>query len=188
MALVSLLDFKSYANITKSDKDDLLEQILDGVSDAAQDEAGRLFSPDPTYDTAEAVTRIVLAEGRRLLRVPDARTVTLVETGDRQDDLTALEDTDWELVQLRADEPATNLRLEARPYRWVKVTGRFGFASVPEDVKLAVLVWAARVAAERDARQGEQQQDADGASVTYFRQSMPLVARTVLHGYRVPVV
>jgi hypothetical protein len=154
---------------------------------------GRVLAPDPARDSDPEVTR-ALTGTRRRLRLPDARSVSVVTVdGEAATGYRTLEHRGL-LVQLElvddgrwsgrwvggGQEGASFVR------RDVAVTGRFGFAQVPEDLAGAIYALAARWHYERQAQYADQVAILEGSAVqSYFRQVPPRV-QLVFKSYEVP--
>jgi hypothetical protein len=156
----------------------------------------RTLTPLPADPTADPVALTFWTRGR-VVQVPDLREVASV-TVDGADV------TDYTL-RGRPGEPALWMHLgRARaadlgydlaydpfaapaPERRVTVTGRWGPAVVDDDVRDAVLFWAARAAQKRLARFADTRQDPEGAVTSYFR-TIPAEVKTTLDALQVPGV
>lgn len=185
MSLVTLEEFKAHLDLQNPALNPLLQGILDGVSAAAEARAGRLLGPLPAADADAPVTRTLNLDGRRgVIRIPDCRELVSVSV-----DGSLLAPTAYRLIPRGAfsstPEPSTHMELGASG-RTLTLTGRFGFAQPPADIKQAVLAWASRAFAEKGANYGDSTDYGEGPATNYFRQSMPLLARTTLERYRVP--
>lgn len=199
--LATRADLTSYLNphAQALDESGLYDRLLDAASRRVEEYTGRGFLPDPAYvsesptvDTAPAVTVEVgldrvdygpfaqpaLARFAAWAQVPDVRAVETVTVDDQ-----ALTTDEWAL-DARDGQPAHAMRLTRAPRRGLEVTGRFGFAAVPADVREATVVLAARAVYERNARLADVTQDPEGGVASYFRQIPPVVAAT-LDRYRV---
>jgi hypothetical protein len=187
-ALASVEDLRGYlrtGNTTSSfvpgsrESDDaFLELLLVAATRRAERHAQREFLPDPAGSADPAAERVIRAHGRELVAVPDVREVVTL-TVDGQ----AVAAGSYDLTG-RRDEPATLLHLP-RPAERIVITGRFGFAEPPEDVRLAVLAMAARAFHDAQARLGDRVVDPDGGVTSYFRQ-LPVEAKAVLDSYQPP--
>jgi len=184
-----------------SNDDGLLAEFLEAALTAAQRPSplgcGRLLSPDPGpeldeegNDTSSPVARTIRIRGRHVM-VPDAREIT----GVTVDGVTVAEDAgyvpmerDGHIVRLTLDReclPGTGYWDEGwwrgggvpdrRPRRHtVVVTGRFGFADLPQDLVEGIYTLAARGWYEREAQYADQVAIAEGTPIqTYFRQLPP---------------
>lgn len=201
--LATVADLTGYMNPVARGIDEtaLYTRLLDAASRRVEEYTGREFLPDPAYvtespldDSAAPVTRTVplaaieygpfhqpaLQRWYSAARVPDVRSLTAV-TVDGNPVVT----TNFEL-EGRAGEPANRLKMRAIPLVSVSVTGRFGFAAVPGNVRQATVELAARAVYERNARLADVVQDPEGGVASYFRQLPPSVV-SVLDGYRVSV-
>lgn len=149
---------------------------------------GRLLFADPERDTDPVVTRTVTSTRRRV-RVPDARTITVVEVdGVEVTDYTTISHRDL-IVQVTLAEDGSWVPIPGESVysdRTVEVTGRFGFVQVPVDLAGAIYQLAARWHYERQAQYADQVEVMEGAAVqAYFRQLPPRV-KLVFAGYAVP--
>lgn len=152
---------------------------------------GRLLAPDPALDDDPAVTRTVLTTRRRV-RVPDARVLDTVTLGGSEVTGYGTRSRDGVVVQIAlADDGAWTARGGALlgydpTERTVVMTGRFGFARIPEDLAGAIYQLAARWHYERQAQYADQVEVLEGAAVqAYFRQLPPRV-KLVFQSYALP--
>lgn len=186
--LATVEDLDAYLNPHARGLDEtaLHERLLDAASSRVAERTGRLFLPDPAYladdpvdDTAPEVTRTVRCDpDSTRVRVPDVRTASEITTAG-----VVLDPDGYTLVARRAGEPAVWLDLAAPTDGPVEITGRFGFAAVPADIREATVVLAARALYERNARLADVTQDPEGGVASYFRQIPPTVKAT-LDAYR----
>ncbi len=210
-ALVSLAETKDWLqqqNInTENDLD--LVRVINDISERAHDEAEREFLPQLTNPAARVFPMTDYSLRRRAIHVGDVTAVTLVEILDT-DWTTVLESvdaTDWSLQPMvkKAWEPYRRIEFQPditplRAGMRIRVTGTWGFPSVPGNVRQAVLDGIAAVM-DRDVEHyrqdlGGQTQQAGETGGTVIlvgggRQrfvSMPPAALAVLWGYRDPVV
>jgi len=152
--------------------------------------AGRYTSRQLAPLTADHVD--VRTQGRRWVRVPDARQVTAVVADGAPvadwEEIRAGGDTIVHIVVPRAVSGGALLypfaRLAPQGPQKVTVTGQFGFQAVPEDLADAIYTHTARNYRERDASYGDQVNLGDGGSIAFFR-SMPPRVRAVYDSYRV---
>ena len=199
--LATRADLASYLNPHSRGVDEsaLYDRFLDAASRRVEEYTARGFLPDPEYvtespivDSAAPVTVDVgldrveygpfqqpaLAAFAAWARVPDVRAATTVAV-----DGVTLDAADWAL-DARPGQPAHAMRLARPPTRSLDITGRFGFANVPADVREATVVLAGRALYERNARLADVVQDPEGGVASYFRQIPPVVAAT-LDRYRI---
>lgn len=193
--IASVEDLKRYLDKTLEGDDELLQDILDGVSERVETYTGRSFHPDPAFDpvtgddTQPPIDTTVYLPPHRgrysfymprplKLRVPDVREIDVVTpTAATITGFQPLGDPPWRWLQLFGlvydiQEPFTQLPA-------VVITGRFGLAPAPADLKDAVLMMAARRWRERDAAYGDSVQMPEGGIVSYFRQFPPSVQSTL---------
>lgn len=69
----------------------------------------------------------------------------------------------------------------------VTITGDWGFAACPDDLKNAILALAARDHFVRQNRQADISQSADGSASSYFDR-MPTIAAAAVQAYKVPAL
>lgn len=176
MAIVELEEFKGYVNVTRAEKDELLQQILDGaIAFAGGTYTKRAL--EPLDGVAEVRRRL---DGSRFIRVPDAREVTEVAL----DGTELVAEDEYELLE-SPGSAATTVTIEVfRRGRVAVVTGSFGMAEVPEDLRDSILALAARRYWQRAAGQSDSVQSEEYGVATYFR-AMPAEVRVVLDTYRV---
>lgn len=165
----SSAELKAHLRITDTDDDTSVALAIGAASRAIDDWCNRQFgltgSAVPRYYTADDLC----IEGRRALAIDDLMTTTglEVELDTGADGLYATElayGTDFDVYPWNAQangRPWTHLVL--RPdaaaswpcaARGVRVTGNFGWSSVPEIVKSACLIQAARFFVRRDSSYG----------------------------------
>lgn len=193
--------------------DDLLTEYLEGAFEQAQapspNGCGRLLVPDPPLegeplkDTAEPVQKQFSVKGRRVI-IPDAREITEILVDDEA--VTEYRTTEQNGLIVLLNLPHDHRYCAYGAYEgedsyWadygygcqcrrrrktVKVTGRFGFLDIPQELKDAIYILAGRSFYEREAQYADQVPIADGAPVqTYFRQ-LPPRTRLVFSTYAVP--
>lgn len=160
--------------------DAFLMTLLSSAILRAQSHAGREFLPTPGVGDP-AVTRMAHPRGSTYVAVPDVRAIESITA-----DGTLLTADQYELVG-RRDQPAQGLRLLGAGAQTVQITGHFGFAAPPDDVRLAILTMAARGFHDAQARLGDRVVDPDGSVTSYFRQ-LPVEAKGVLDSYRLTAV
>jgi hypothetical protein len=169
-----------------------LQMMLDGAAAAVGKGTGRQFYPEPALvggaDTAAPVARTYAARGRRRVWIKDLRVATQVLLDGYE--LTPMYGYDIGTV---TDEPATSIVLaDVSPYVVVRpiwtstltITGRWGFATTPDDVKDVVLYMAARRYRRSENAYGDQVAAPDGAGWNYFS-DLPRDIRNTLEAYRV---
>jgi hypothetical protein len=149
---------KDALGITDTARDDLLNQALVTASRSADAHTGRRF-----YADTSASTRTWPARGRvardadgELLLVDDIASTTdlVVETGDG---------TTWTAASgywtdpdnaLALGRPITGIRLNTEARGRVRVTARWGWPAVPDQVVQATLMQAARLFKRKDSPEG----------------------------------
>jgi hypothetical protein len=188
--------------------DDLeLVRVINDMSERAHDESEREFKPQATNPAARTFDVDARALRQRIVDVGDVSAVTLVE----------ILDTDWSTVVETVAASDYSLQPQVRkawePYRRiafssdvtpirsgmrVRVTGTWGFPSVPGSVRQAVLDAVAAVM-DRDVEHYRQDlspapQAPEGGTLIMVgggRQrfvSMPPASLAVLWGFRDPVI
>lgn len=189
--------------------DVLLGELLEGALKQAQAPSplgtGRLLIPDPPLDSdgndsGDAVERTFAVHGRHVM-IPDAREIASVVVDGQSASPTAIEEYSG-YTTLSHDGVVVRLTL-AREHRrfWdagycgrpedarqhtVTVTGKFGFAELPDDLRNAIYALAARNFYERDAGYADQVSIAEGTAVqAYFRQLPPPV-KLAFANYQLP--
>lgn len=144
----SLAELKSFIKITDSARDSLLTIALGAASRSIDSATGRRF-----YLDASATTRVIRTRGNTLreggvyvLLVPDiAETAGLVVSG-----YTVTTD-------LGADDQPVITRLYSDavwPVDTVSITARWGWPAVPDAIKQATLLQAARLFKRKDSPEG----------------------------------
>lgn len=174
--------------------DDILGLALEAAFEQAQAPppygCGRLLIPDPVLentgteedpvweDTEDPVERRILTHGSRFVRVPDAREITSVLLDDVE-----IASTDYEVLE--RNEQIVRLELGRRA-NVVKVTGRFGFATIPAALREAIYILAARSYYERSAQYADQVAIAEGAAVQAYYRQLPPRTKLVFGTFTVP--
>lgn len=137
----------------ETEQDAITQVLISALSKAAMRSLQREFAPP-----VDATARVFEHDPcERILDLApyDLRAVTSVEIGERLDTLTAVDSDRYRLYPYPAPDgvfPALRLAAIAPWTRWptalVRVTGDWGYASVPEDVAeavtLAVAIWLRR--------------------------------------------
>jgi hypothetical protein len=157
----TLLDVKAALRITDSIDDTLLETAIESASRMIDGFTARTFS-----NAGTAVRNFAATDAINLI-IDDAITVTKVESTDEIGDTYtewAVNDYQLEPVNGRADGlyyPYTGIRA-VNTYSWpvvdyqalVKITGTWGWASVPTAVKQATIIQASRLFKRLDSPLG----------------------------------
>lgn len=189
----------------RSTDDPLLSEYLSGALKQAQAPApfgcGRLLIADPALqldndgvDQSEPVAKTFKTRGRRVY-LPDARDiVSVMVDGVLTTEYDTLE-IDGLTVRLelpherymRGYDRDYDFRWLTRRRKTVVVTGRFGFAAVPEDLAEGIYVLAARKFYEKDAQYADQVVVAEGsaAAQVYYR-NLPPPTRIAFGIYTLP--
>jgi hypothetical protein len=198
---------KARLDHTRDVNDDLLGDYLEAAFEQAQapwpDGCGRLLRPDPalrfesadpptepptgTYvDDEDPVTRTFQLGGRRRVVLPDMR--TLADDGVVLDgtvvDAESLEAQGYELFMHKGH--AVMLSVPTGSYGELEVTGRFGFATLPADLREAVYALAARYWHERAAMQADAVQVGEGAPTSAYYRQLPPRVRLTFSAYKLP--
>jgi hypothetical protein len=157
----SLADVKAALRITDSMDDSLLETAIESASRLIDGFTARSFS-----NAGTAVRNFAATDAINLI-IDDAITVTKVESTDEiGDTYTEWTATDYQLepVNSRADglySPYTGIRA-VNTYTWpvvdyqalVRITGTWGWASVPTAVKQACVIQSSRIFKRLDSPLG----------------------------------
>jgi hypothetical protein len=141
-ALVTLDEVKTHLGVSDAERDEILEGLVAEVSRSVLDMTGREFAPA----TASGVTRIVGARrGSSLVDLfpYEARAVTAVTVALGETYEQVLSVGDWQLAPLTSPDGVYQYLELSAPlpvggkFRTVPVsiTGTWGWASVPTDVK-----------------------------------------------------
>lgn len=208
LRLVSLEEFRRSSGMghlpTKvkgEDADALMTLMLESAESFVSRYCGRLFHPEPALvsetvgegeevlvDTAEPIEKTVRITAQdRVIRVPDVR-----EVGSVTLDGATLYEGDYDFGNYSDDSPSNQIELfrTATPMLTrvrapLTIKGRFGFKSVPADIRDAVMTIGARRYRERDANFSDAVQMADGSIQSYFR-SLPSNIQLILRSYKSP--
>lgn len=151
---VSVDDVKTVLSIDDTNDDAVITATLDAVERMIEDHTGRFFYQDGSG--ASPVERLYVAEQSDLVWTDDIVSVDTVTIDDDDDDVvdTDLASADYRLEPLNADKkdrPYTRLaiKLDAddtfNTSRLVRVKGVFGWPSIPETVKRAVVMQTERI-------------------------------------------
>lgn len=191
-ASLSLEELKEHLDAELIGDDDLLERYLAAAFLQAQAPApygcGRLLTPDPAPGADPVVRTSRLRGSRRRVVVRDAREITAVTVDDaaaawevalERDDHIVLID----LPDLAAPVGTADGRLARRV---CEVTGRFGFEAIPDNLRNAIYVLAARAVHERDAAYADQVAIAEGAGVQSYYRQLPPATKLVFATYSLP--
>lgn len=144
-AYAEVVDLREELKLPDDSKDNLLADYLADASEMIDDLCGRDFYRHPQVSGTEIRTYDLAADADRI--VDDILSVTLVEYSlDTGLAFTALAGTDW-VLEPSGESPFSVLRLAElgtvgtfyRGHGTVRVTGAFGFASVPRSVRRATL-------------------------------------------------
>lgn len=191
---VTLDELKTYLDHDASTRDDeFLEFVLKGVCKFAIGSpahyrngevlhdggyVGRLLWPIPLVGAPALTHTVRYTSARRFFRIPDARAIEAVSA-----DATTLTADSYRLLERKGS--IVRLELVDRYAKTLVITGSFGFATTPVEMKDAIYTHAARLAKERDALYGDVAELPAGGAVSYFRQ-MPLRVRATYESWQVP--
>ncbi len=144
----TVAELKSFIGIRDTERDSLLTIALGAGSRAIDQACGRRFYLDATTSTRTVSThgRTLRSAGRYVLLVPDiAESAGLVVSG-----YTVTTD-------LGADDQPVITRLYSDavwPETTVAITARWGWPTVPDQIKQAALLMAARLFKRKDSPEG----------------------------------
>ena len=151
-------DFKTYIGISGSGQDTNIDNAIDGASRQVDRICGRHFWQDGSV-TDKHYTPV----SNLFLETADISTATglivkLDTTDNGTHDTTLTINTDFILTPVNprvvsgtSYEPYTQIKiLDTRSINNVKVTAKFGFVAVPEDVQQATLIQALRLFKRKD--------------------------------------
>jgi len=176
---------------------------------------GRLLVPSPALverdegeptDTADPVTRTFAVRGQRVM-IPDAREITKVEVNNVEVPHEGVDERGYhQAIRTELMDDGTQVdfvvRLDLpRPETWSsendwsrdnsrrktgKITGRFGFLTIPKRLAEAIYILAARAYYEREAQFADQVAVGEGATAsTYYRQ-LPPRTRLAFESFALP--
>lgn len=176
-------------DLQRGDSDESLESYLQAAFDQAQAPppfgCGRLLIPDPApddndQDTAPVVTRDLPVSSTGAITVPDARHIASVTVDGTP--ITAYRSLIRDGVTVALD--VTEFPDSTIPAQ-VQIAGRFGIWPLPENLRDAIYVLAARYYFEANAQFADQVAlTPDGGGQAYYRQ-LPPRAKLVFSGYTV---
>lgn len=146
MAYATLAELKAVLNITGTGSDTELSVWLDAASRFIDDYCGR------TFGVSEVGVWIYRADYAGRLRIEDASAITLVESSR---DRTTWRDITADVILWPYNGPPyTGIDLSLSPWAiptWLRITGTFGYATVPETVKAACLRMAGALYRQAEA-------------------------------------
>lgn len=160
--MVTLDELKTFLKITDTSEDARLTQILDGVINATKRYCGREFTQD-TY-----TERVDFYSGICAVRETPVTDVTEILT---------LEGT---TLTLSTFSESGVIEIEEYYDGRAKVTYTGGYATAPDDLKLAILRWCEYIYSKPE---GVESQNFEGVSVSYTE--APPFVLDVLGGYKV---
>ena len=153
MTLLALTELKAALGISDTADDALLEYAIMAAETFAESYTGRAFSID-----AADVQKVYDPVRANVLEVVDLQTVTTIAV-DEDNDRTysrTLATTDYDLRPLTGP-PYSEVRIWPLssyafvPGQLVRITGKFGYGSVPGAVKQALILLASRYFKRREA-------------------------------------
>ncbi|MGA1773145.1 MAG: hypothetical protein ACO387_03445 [Flavobacteriaceae bacterium] len=137
-ALITLEDYKKYKKLTKTDSDEELGAIISSVSSLIKNYCGHSFIDYYTESKTE-VFNIKSSQHAILLNEWPVKTVSLVEYRDSYDESYATLDSSEYYVDTSIDTIFKHSGFWPEGFGSVKVTYTAGYASTPEDIKIAAL-------------------------------------------------
>lgn len=159
---VARADFKDDVNIPDTDDDSTLDRIIEDVSRLIDDHCG--FPLRHFFSTSTGVVRYYSATSCGRVEIDDAISVTEValDRGGQGTWSEVMASTDYVLHPLNAaghSWPYTSIKarydnLPAGVLKGVRVTGQFGWASVPKVVRRAAMLQVNRMLKRNDAPLG----------------------------------
>ena len=146
----TLADVKAALRVQDAIDDALIEVAIESASREIDNFTGRTF-------TNGSATRYFSAGTNYLVETDDLVSVSAIQTAPLDHNFTQdWASSDWQLEPLNGisgglAQPATRIRavgnflFPATPYAAVKVTGVYGWASVPTDVRMACILQSQRL-------------------------------------------
>jgi hypothetical protein len=179
---------RSYIKSYRAEDDAFLLSLLKACSQRIVNHTGRNFFPDPNLvntgttgapvwvDTAAAVTKeFPVRRNSKFITLPDLRELVSISFGGVA--LVTVPGSEAYTLWGKTDQPYTSIELTnvaLSPYassNKLRVTGRWGFLAVPDDIKDALCMWVARRFKQRDANYADTvTQGIEGAAFSYSRQ------------------
>lgn len=198
MALFTAAEFRAHIGSSDSSLDTFLGNLADRISAAVNAFTRRTIeAPDSN------ITRYFDGPGTPELFLPDYPVQTIAsvhEDGSRNfDSSTALTEgthfivyeSSGELVRLSGGPTLLSGRLVSNEGNWIKGRGvikivyKAGYGTVPDDIKLAAIVWGAAIMSRRN-HHGKTTFSLGNFSETFERGSMPEFTREILNRYKRP--
>lgn len=161
MAYITNADLKESLGISSSDstKDDIVTYAVNAAISFIDNYTGRTFDL-----SGSATARIYIPDGEQLLLVDDIGSISglVVESGDITGASWSTVDTStYEIYPLNAltkGKPVTGIVLltcwAANPYARIRVTAKWGWPEVPDEIAQAALLQAARLFKRKDSPGG----------------------------------
>lgn len=194
----TLAEFKLFATTrggsasTDANDDGVIEDIIELVSRYLDVQTGRRF-----WKNSSDETRYFIAESDTKCRITDlsASPTTVSVDYDNSRDYTALAATDYELDPLDAaldSKPYTRLFLHPDSAEYfpagvrngIKVVGKFGFPSVPEDIKNLTLAIAMNIYTNRSGQSGAGDVTVTASGVVIRPRDVPKWGQQIIDSYR----
>ncbi len=194
---------KKRIDITGESNDEMLGDYLLAAYQQAQERpplgCGRQLYPEPATAEDEPVEKTYKVRGRNVL-LPDAREITKIVVID---DDASPEESEVELDDCETSEDhglIVGLKLPRFQPKWwreqypfyehhhkrtVKVTGRFGFLVVPQELREGIYILAARMFYEREAQFADQVAVGEGATASLYYRQLPPRTRIAFESFAV---
>jgi hypothetical protein len=188
---LTLAEFKAYVDDqgnTDTTDDGVMEDIIEAASRYIDRQTNQFF-----YDDEDA-TRYYTPEANDFLITDPIQSITTLKTdsdGDRTYEDT-WQSTDYDLMPFNP-ENSSYTWIETTPdgdysfpkiKKGVEITGDFGYASTPDDIKLACMEIAKAAYSRRYGQNMTGNAEVTAAGVVITPQDIPAFARSIIRGYR----
>jgi hypothetical protein len=185
--IATVEDLRLRLNIENEDDEDKTAALEDRLAEAiglAQRITGRMLElPDVASDPDDEVTGVWPLRRRRYLRIPDARSVSLVLVDGEEVPARTLTEDGYELI---GDPTAWTIRLPAAGMQ-LEITGTFALWPTPKEVKGAILDLAGRQYKSAEGGLGDVVEHGDDGALITYTERLPLSIRQPFELWQVPM-
>lgn len=195
----TLAEYKAYIAVrglagtvgTDASDDTVIEDLIQAASRYIDRQSGRRFYAD-SVDTAYYYT----AQNEYEMELPDFKSITTVSVDyNNVRSYTDLAAGDWEALPdnySAEGDPITGIAILPTSAAWfpiwrkgVKVTGKRGYPSVPDDIKETCLAIAQNVYANRSGQSSNGRISVTAGGVVIRPEDVPPMAMSIIKSYRI---